>query len=325
MTTVPAVAIKRSPAPSSPPDPRPGVAASPRAPTSRAEKSHTPPFVPKAVLAGVAPLVMLAIAGSRYYALPMAERLRSPWNPWLGPTGWIGQSAGLLAFVLFAFLWLYPVRKRMSRASYLGPIPRWLDAHIAAGVVMPFAGAVHAGFRFEGLIGLGYFSMMVVGLSGVVGRYLYVRIPRGRAGLELSREQVSAERRDILAAIVESTGLDPRRVLDLLRPVPAAAGGNLLAILGRMFRDDLDRRRAIRGLEIEMRRAPVKIETSKLRKVAKLARREMALAQQIRFLEATNKVFRLWHAFHLPFAIMAFIAVAVHVFVAVIFGVTWFR
>jgi len=281
------------------------------------------PFVPRAVLVGFLPLAVVALAGTPYWVLPLAERLRSPWHPWMRPTGWVGQSAGLLAFALFLFLWLYPVRKRLPRARFLGPVPRWLDAHIVAGALMPVAGAIHAGFRFNGLIGLGYFSMLVVAISGVVGRYLYVRIPRGRAGLELSREQVSAGRREILGELVETTGLDPRRILDLLRPVPAGERGGVVGALARMVRDDLDRRRAIRRLLREWdasRAAP-----AKLMRVAALARQEMALAQQIRLLDATNRIFRLWHAFHLPFAITAFLAVAVHVAIAIVFGSTWFR
>lgn len=293
--------------------------------TPPATRSVTPPFVPRAVLVGVFPLLLAAAAGASYYALPLGERLRNPWHAWLGPTGYVGQSAGLLAFALFAFLWLYPVRKRLSSATFLGPIPRWLDAHIVAGVLMPLAGAVHAGFRFEGLIGLGYFSMLVVACSGVVGRYLYVRIPRGRAGLELTREQVSAERREILGTLVESTGLDPRELLELLRPVDVAPGDGVVRALSRMVRDDLDRRRAVRRLEAGMRTARRKYDAREVRKVTRLARREMALGQQIRILDVTNRVFRLWHAFHMPFAIMAFLAVAVHVAVAVLFGDTWLR
>lgn len=323
MTTVQIGAAGRPPAP--PKTPEPAREATAASSTGRAARSDAPPFVPKAVLGGVFPLLLLAAAGAPYYRMALAERLRHPWNAWLGPTGYVGQSAGLLAFLLFAFLWLYPVRKRLSSATWLGPIPRWLDAHIVAGVLMPLAGAVHAGFRFEGLIGLGYFSMLVVALSGVVGRYLYVRIPRGRAGLELSREQVSAERREILGTLVEKTGLDPRLLLDLLQPVSVAGGGNFVAVLSGLLRDDMDRRRAVRHLEKELRKSDRRFDAKELRKVVAFARREMALGQQIRVLDATNRVFRLWHAFHLPFAIMAFIAVGVHVIVAVLFGVTWFR
>jgi hypothetical protein len=284
-------------------------------------------FVPRAVLVGVLPLLLLAAAGFSYYSLPLAERLRSTLHPWLKPSGWIGQSVGFLAFALFLFLWLYPIRKRVRALSFLGPVPRWLDAHIVAGVVMPLAGAIHAGFRFTGLIGIGYFSMMVVAISGVIGRYLYLRIPRSRAGLELGREQVSADRRRIVSELVETTGLDPAHLRELLRPVAVAeAKDGILPTLGRLFRDDFERRRAVRRLVKELRRRPGRpVNPEALHRATSLARREMALAQQIRVLDATNRVFRLWHAFHLPFAITAFLAVAVHVAVAILFGATWLR
>jgi len=284
-------------------------------------------FVPRAVLVGVLPLLGLAAAGFPYYSLALGERLRADLHPWLKPSGWIGQSVGILAFALFLFLWLYPIRKRVAILSFLGPVPRWLDAHIVAGVIMPLAGAIHAGFRFTGLIGIGYFSMVVVAISGVIGRYLYLRIPRSRAGLELGREQVSADRRKIVAELVEATGLDPVHLRELLRPVAVAhPESGILATLGRLFRDDFERRRAVRRLVRELRTRPgPSVDASALHRATSLARREMALGQQIRVLDATNRVFRLWHAFHLPFAITAFFAVAVHVAVAIVFGATWLR
>jgi hypothetical protein len=298
----------------------------PSAPPRRAARSTSNlAFVPKSVLFGLVPLVTIAVVGFPYYKLPLAERLRSPYHPYLRPSGLIGQSAGLLAFALFLFLWLYPLRKRIRKAPFLGPVPRWLDAHIVAGALVPVAAAVHAGFRFTGLIGLGYASMIVVAMSGVIGRYVYVRIPRSRAGLELTREQVSAERRDILGELVESTGLDPSQVIELLKPVPVAERTGILGTLWNLVRDDFHRRRAIARL---MRQcgagSGVRKSRARLHHVASLARREMALAQQIRALDATNRVFRLWHAFHLPFAITAFFAVSIHVAVAVAFGATWF-
>ena len=280
-------------------------------------------FVPRAVLFGLIPFVTITVAGLPYYTLPLGQRLRSAYHPFLKPSGWIGQSAGLVAFALFLFLWLYPIRKRIKGAPFLGPVPRWLDAHIVAGALVPFAAALHAGFRFTGLIGLGYASMLVVALSGLVGRYVYLRIPRGRAGLELTREQASAERREILGELVDSTGLDPRQLVDLLRPVPVPAAAGVLRTFVCLMRDDLDRRRAIRKLLSRCGVQRAKQGRARLRLVATLARREMALAQQVRALDATSRVFRLWHAFHLPFAIMAFLAVTVHVVVVVVIGATW--
>jgi hypothetical protein len=61
-----------------------------------------------------------------------------------------------------------------------------------------------------------------------------------------------------------------------------------------------------------------------VRLVRQLARREMALSQQMRLLDATHRLFRFWHVAHRPVALAALVAVAVHVGVAVAMGVTWF-
>jgi hypothetical protein len=278
----------------------------------------------------VLPVVLLAavtLAGSPYYLLSQADRVRHPWHPWLRPSGVVGQSIGLFAFALFLFLWLYPLRKRVRWLAFTGSVPRWLDVHVAAGIVVPLAGAVHAGWRFRGLIGLGYAAMLVVALSGVIGRYIYVRIPRRRDGLELSREEAAGRRRELIAEIAAATGLDPQRIETMLAPAAAdAAGLGLAAAVAQMVCDDVARRRAARRLADEIRGArPHALDGRALRRVQALARREMALAQQARMLDATHRLLRFWHAAHQPVAISALVAVAIHVAVVVALGTTWFR
>ena len=64
--------------------------------------------------------------------------------------------------------------------------------------LLPFIAAMHAAWKFEGVIGLGYWSMIVVWLSGIVGRYLYVHIPRSATGLELTAEEIAVERHALI-------------------------------------------------------------------------------------------------------------------------------
>ena len=112
-----------------------------------------------------------------------------------GHPGTIGQSAGILALLIFVFLWLYPLRKKYRALAFTGSVARWLDVHILAAIGLPLLLAIHASWRFEGIVGLGYFAMLIVCASGVVGRYLYVRIPRSRSGVASTREEVATERR----------------------------------------------------------------------------------------------------------------------------------
>jgi len=272
-------------------------------------------------------LLVLLVAAFPYYTAPLARRVRDPWHAWLRPSGAIGQSLGLAALGLFLFLWLYPLRKRLGRAKALGSLPRWLDVHIVAGLLVPFVAAMHAGWRFEGLIGLGYASMFVVCLSGFVGRYLYVHIPRSRSGVALTLEEVALERRQLLHDVASATGIpvpEIERRLALERPEGPSL--NPAKVVLGMLRDDLRRRRAVRRLARDLRaRGGATLSRRSAREVMRLARSEMALAQQAAMLDGIHRLFRWWHAAHKPFAITALIAVLLHVGVAIAMGQTWLR
>jgi hypothetical protein len=278
------------------------------------------------VLVLLAFLVVANLAGLPYYTLSSAQRMRSPLHDWLKPSGLVGQSAGVAAFVLFVFMWLYPLRKKFRSLAFTGSLAKWLDVHIVAGLCIPLLGAMHAAWRFTGLIGLGYAAMIVVALSGIVGKYLYVRIPRSRSGLELSREEIEAERMTLLRYIAGATRMTPELVGSILtpNPLPYEGLGPVRTVL-RMVRDDMDRWRAARRLSRGYRKATGgRVDRSVMRLVRQLARREMALSQQVRLLDATHRLFRFWHVAHRPVALAALVAVAVHVGVAVAMGVTWF-
>src|ERR1700704_3565291 len=235
-------------------------------------------------------LVMLGaigLGGWPYYASPMAGRVRSPLHVWLKPSGYIGQPAGLLALALFLFLWLSPVRKKFRWLAFTGTIARWLDVHVLAALGLPLLVAIHAAWRFTGLIGLGFWSMMVVWASGLPPERIDTMLAAGQA--------------------------------------PAARRG-LWGTLWRMVADDLARRRAARRLRrLWESRGPHRRKNDRqmLGAMLRLARREIALAQQARMLDATHDVFRYWHVLHRPVAIAALLAVLIHVAVVVALGATW--
>jgi hypothetical protein len=288
---------------------------------SRWEPSLVAAFVTIGLL-----LLGTALGGSYYFA-PLAERVRHPLHPWLRPSGYIGQSAGILALLVFIFLWLYPLRKRFRWLAWTGAMSRWLDVHVSVALALPFLAAIHAAWKFNGVIGLGYWSMIVVWLSGIVGRYLYVHIPRGATGLELSAEEIAAERHALMAEIARASGLPAAQVEAVLRSDPTPLEGvGFLKTLALMLRDDFARRRAARALRriCASGRGHRRIDRRALHEVVRLAGREMALTQQARMLEATRAIFRFWHVAHRPFAFAALVAVLVHVGVVIAMGATWF-
>jgi len=271
-------------------------------------------------------LALVNLAGAPYYRLSLGERVRSPLHPWLRPSGVIGQSAGLLALLIFIFLWLYPFRKKYKWLAFTGSVGRWLDIHILAAIGLPLLLAVHASWRFDGVVGLGYFAMLIVCASGVVGRYLYVRIPRSRSGVASSREEVAVERRTLITEIAAATGLDPFVVERTLSVSGASGSTSILGTLQHLVSDDITRWRLTRALRrrLQEARGGTALDKETLDRVVGLASREVSLAQQLRMLDATQRVFGYWHVAHRPFAVTALVAVIIHVAVVVAVGATWF-
>lgn len=152
--------------------------------------------------------------------------MRSALHPWLKPSGYIGQTAGILSLFIFISLWLYPLRRRFRWLSFTGTMSKWFNVHVVMALLLPLMAAVHASWRFRGLIGLGYFAMLAVWLSGLVGRYLYTRIPRGRTGLELGAEEVAKARHALLSEIAKRARLPVEEVQTLLGEDPFPAKGS---------------------------------------------------------------------------------------------------
>ncbi len=275
----------------------------------------------------VVTLVVINVAGAPYYARSLGERVRHPLHALLRPSGLVGQSAGIIAFVVFVFLWLYRLRKKWKALAFTGSVGKWLDVHVTTAIGLPLLLTIHAAWRSDGVIGLGFGAMLVVCASGIVGRYLYTRIPRAKSGVELTRDEVVSERNRLIDEIAGATGLDPRTVeatLDVASPSDEKAGA--MQVLRDLVTNDVRRWRMTRELrrrfqELEGGRA---IPEAALARSVTLASREIALSQQVRMLEATQRVFRYWHIAHKPFALTALVAVVIHVAVVVALGATWF-
>ncbi len=274
------------------------------------------------------PLIGINVWGATYYFASLGARVRHPLHPLLRPSGGVGQTAGILAFVIFVFLWMYPLRKKFRALAFTGAVGKWLDVHVTSALLLPLLLATHAAWRSDGVIGLGLVAMLVVIVSGFVGRYLYTRIPRAKSGVELSRDEVLAARLDLLQRLAETTGMSVARLEELLAMEVEGTQRGLVPAVRHMLLNDVTRRR--RRRDLRKRWAQVAGDGSHalagraLDEAVALADREMTLDQQARMLDATHRVFRFWHVAHRPFAVTALVAVVIHIAVVVSLGATWF-
>ena len=150
-------------------------------------------------VAAAAVVGWLAWQGADYYATPLVERPRHDGYWALKPGGSRGHLLGVVGSGLMVVMLVYSLRKRVKALKGLGRLRDWLDFHIFCGIIGPLLVVLHSSFKVQGLVALSFWSMVAVALSGVLGRYLYLQIPRTRAGDELTLAEVEAEVRELSA------------------------------------------------------------------------------------------------------------------------------
>lgn len=156
--------------------------------------------------------VLFVFGGWDYYTTPLRVRGYEPAHRILRPSGSIGHLLGILGtLVLFSTL-PYVVRKRVKRFSKIGALPKWLEFHVLCGVFGPILITLHTSLKFNGVISVAYWSMVLVMLSGFVGRSLYIRIPRTLRDHELTRAELDQRLSDLASEMEEHAAAEARSI-----------------------------------------------------------------------------------------------------------------
>ncbi len=257
--------------------------------------------------------------GWSYYGTPLAVRGYHPSHRFLRPSGAGGHLIGIAGTCfLFATL-LYVARKKLRFLARAGSLPRWLSVHVFCGVFGPILVTFHTSLKFNGLISVAYWSMVLVMLSGFVGRSLYIRIPKTMRGKELTRTELEERARELKARIAEST-------------LPPALATRLAAVERaiepadhpRTMWERLAAARAVRRSLNDLRREILRSHAGRqvLHDVHAVEKERAMMLRSIDRLERTRKLFQLWHVFHRPLVWVMFLIFFVHLSVAVYFGYT---
>ena len=249
--------------------------------------------VSAAATAAVAWLMLAVAGGWDYYRTPLRVRAYAPGHAMLHPSGWLAHSMGMAGLLMMTVPVLYSVRKKWRLLARLGQMRQWLNVHIFCGIVGPVLVTFHAAMKFNGLISVAYWSMALVVLSGFVGRYLYVRMPRTIKGVEMGYEEIVG-RANAIRAELTATGLDAGLVERLV--------------------ERRGQRRARRSL-LRAGAPPALVGDA-----VRLARERSFLLRRLKYLERTRRLFAMWHIFHQPLVYVMFVIAAAHVWLAIYLG-----
>lgn len=122
---------------------------------------------------------MAIVATTAIYALAYRQASTFP-----SASGLVGHGIGIVGFILMLMTaTLYSIRKRLTDAHW-GNMAAWLKFHMFTGLVGPYMVLLHTAMRFHGLAGVAMLLTVIVVMSGLVGRYIYTRVPRVIEGAE---------------------------------------------------------------------------------------------------------------------------------------------
>jgi hypothetical protein len=237
----------------------------------------------------------------------------------------------MFGVLLFLFIYLYPIRKKWAWLGRQGNSKRWLDIHVLLGLVTPVFITFHSAFKFSGIAGVAYWIMIVVLLSGVVGRYIYAQIPRNLNSAELSLREAQ-EQSLRLTTQLKNTGILSSRDIDGLLHLPdfkEVASASVLGALCRMLLFDL-------GFPLRVWRLRQKMLWSErrwwslvglgrgqnvvLERAISMAREQTLLAKKILFLSKSHRMLHLWHIIHRPFSYSFAVLALIHVVLMLMLG-----
>jgi hypothetical protein len=238
------------------------------------------------------------------------------------PSGVYSHGLGVVgATMIIVGVAMYSSRKRMKSLRDVGKLSVWLEIHIVLCLLGPILVIYHTTFKAGGIAAISLWTMLSVASSGIIGRFLYVLIPRNTVGGELSRGQINEEFDRISKVLLRTeegkqvlNGLD-ERFSAIERP--RSIMGTIRCFLKLQTIKRETERRTVQLL----RSRTLSRELS--RDLRNAAHARVRLLQKSILLIQVERLFFLWHAIHLPFSIIMLITLVVHVGVALWLGYTW--
>lgn len=285
-----------------------------------------------AYIATGALLLSMLIYGFDYYWMSAEQRAFSPKHDYLKPSGTIGLHLGMLGFFMFLLIYLYPLRKKWAWLGRQGKSRHWLDFHVLLGLSAPVVITFHASFKFRGIAGVAYWLMIIVSLSGVVGRYIYAQIPRSLNFAELTFKEAQ-DQSAALAAQLQSFGILTQKDIAALVHLPNSQQMDRMGLTSALFRMIwFDIAFPFRAWRLRQKMlwshtrsifaiAGIrKSGNTHLEQTIALARQQTLISKKILFLSKSHKMFQLWHVIHRPFSYSFALLAAIHVVLMLMLG-----
>jgi hypothetical protein len=238
----------------------------------------------------------------------------------------VGYWFGISGATLMALLLIYPLRKRVKALAIIGGVRFWFNTHMMFGILGPALIILHSNFHLGSTnSNVALVSMLIVAGSGLIGRFIYIRIHHGLSERKTSLAEL---RKDLEQSRDDATDLFAYAptVKEILSGYSARALGprpSFLASFVKLPWRHLDgimtgfRIRSLAKREVREIGGSQGLDRRDMRALTRQVRRSgkhvIANARRVASFSFYERLFSLWHVLHIPLFIALVAAAIFHV------------
>lgn len=276
------------------------------------KKSYGRETSPWLFVAGVGLLVLLAWMMGRWGGFE--------------PGSETGYNLGLAGGIMLLLLFVYPLRKHFRFMHGLGPAKYWFALHMAMGILGPLFILAHSRFEVGSVnAAVALASMCLVAGSGIIGRFIYIKIHHGlygrRASLDDMRAQSGLSSREVQSKLAFAPKVEEalsRFEAEALKAhANPFAGAWGLAVLGLRARyvhgqcaRELRRLYKAHARERDWDRAKLH---RRLKAANQMVHTYLCRTREVAHFSTYERLFSLWHVLHVPLVYMLILSAIAHV------------
>ena len=240
----------------------------------------------------------------------------------------MGYNLGLVGGLMMLTLLLYPVRKRVGFMKNWVLLPKWFKWHMAFGILGPALIMFHSTFYIGSInAGVALICMLLVSGSGIFGRFFYTKIHYGLYGRHASHKELQED--------LDGSG-DIKSIFSFAPEIQKELAGfrdfatksyksgrlKIWSFITIGIRAKLLSRTLVRNLEhamypdaqvkkwnaVQMRRLDELFSQNRA-----FIRAYLMTVRDVAQFQTYEKLFSLWHIFHVPFVYMLVFSAIWHV------------
>jgi hypothetical protein len=231
----------------------------------------------------------------------------------------VGYNIGLAGGLMMLTLLIYPIRKRIGFMRNWGLLPKWFKWHMAFGVLGPALIVFHSTFTLRSVnAGVAMACMLLVSGSGIFGRFFYTKIHNGLYGRNTTFQQLQEEldwSKDVKSVFSFAPELQQKLVDFRSYAMNLSKGGRISVwnFLTMGFRVQWFTRTLIIELEdamyananeMQWNDAQMKRLDELFYQNAQFIRNYLTTVRDLAQFSTYEKLFSLWHIFHVPLVYM---------------------